>query len=443
MPFTLERSMALLDRARWFAEPRLPEEARFRAVKRLVLRLLRIVTRDQRELNTAVLNALAMAFSDLEAALAARREETRAVAEEVGRAEGRGERLVGEAESRAVARVEALAAEVAATREEVAKLRPDLVDALRREAAARDALGRDVAATQRRVDVLETDRDVRWEAEARQTEEDAAERLRLKERVATLEGDLRQLRLEWTSLRQEVRNSVAPAVPRVPVAASHGAPDAGDPLRAGLYADFERSFRGSEEEIRERQRRDVALFAGAPGPVVDLGCGRGEFLELLREADIDALGCDANAVMVARAREKGLSVEQADLFAFLAARPDASLGGITAYQVVEHLPPAALFDLAELALVKLARNGRLLFETVNPESVYAMRWFWMDLTHVRPVPAPSLAQLMKATGFRDVTVDFRSPVPPGEALPDNGGEALGPVARLLFGPQDYAVTGLK
>jgi O-antigen chain-terminating methyltransferase len=95
----------------------------------------------------------------------------------------------------------------------------------------------------------------------------------------------------------------------------------------------------------------------------------------------------------------------------------------------------------ELAARKLAPGGRLLFETINPESVYAMRWFWMDLTHVRPVPAPSLKQLLTSVGFRDVKVLFRSPVPEEDAIPAEG--TLAPVARLLFGPQDYAVTGVR
>jgi hypothetical protein len=149
--------------------------------------------------------------------------------------------------------------------------------------------------------------------------------------------------------------------------------------------------------------------------------------------------------MVARAKKKGLKVDAADLFEWLRAKPDGSLGGVTAYQVVEHLQPAALFDLVELAVVKLAKGGRVLFETVNPESVYAMKWFWMDLSHVRPVPAPSLARLMSASGLKDVTVDYRSPVPGADALPPEtaGDPRFAAVERLLFAPQDYAVTGVK
>ena len=218
-----------------------------------------------------------------------------------------------------------------------------------------------------------------------------------------------------------------------------------DPLRAGLYVDFEEHFRGSEADIRARQAKDAARFRGATRPVADLGCGRGEFLEALKAEGVTGIGCDANPVMAARAAEKGLAVDAADLFSWLGARPDESLSGITAFQVVEHLAPVLLFDLVELSVRKLARGGRVLFETVNPESVYAMRWFWMDLTHVRPVPAPSLAQLLRASGLKDVAVDFRSPVPDAEALPAGLAEdpRFAPLARLLFAPQDYAVTGVK
>jgi O-antigen chain-terminating methyltransferase len=82
---------------------------------------------------------------------------------------------------------------------------------------------------------------------------------------------------------------------------------------------------------------------------------------------------------------------------------------------------------------------------VNPESVYAMKWFWMDLTHVRPVPAPSLARLLTASGFSDVRIDWRSPVPASEAPPAELADdpRLGPVVKLLFGPQDYAAIGRK
>jgi O-antigen chain-terminating methyltransferase len=208
---------------------------------------------------------------------------------------------------------------------------------------------------------------------------------------------------------------------------------------------FEEKFRGSEEEIGRRQAGDVERFRSLPGPVADLGCGRGEFLAALAAAGIPGVGCDANALMVEHARAKGLDVEQADLISWLEARPDGSLGGIAAFQVVEHLPAKVLFRLVDLAATKLAPGGVLLLETVNPESLFAMKWFWMDLTHVRPVPGPSLAHLLEVAGFRDVVIDYRSPVPEGDRIPERAARTanFAPIARLLFAPQDIAVIGTK
>ena len=382
---------AVLENGARFVSPYLPGDATLRPLKALLLRILRIVTRDQTVFNSAVLEALRGTLLELESAF----RDTAAV----------------------LAQVRAQEAEVARTRE---------------------ALGHALHETRLRVDGLEKDRDLLSDAAARQAESLTT----LEKRIEEKYDEIRLLRLEWTSLRAGLR---APAGGAAAAPAEPAALAADDPLRAGLYVDFEEAFRGSEEEIRRRQEVDVALFRAAPGPVADLGCGRGEFLEALRAAGLPAVGCDANPVMAARAREKGLDVDRADLFEWLAGRPDGSLGGVTAYQVVEHLPVSRLFDLVEAAAAKLAPGGVVLFETVNPESAFAMKWFWMDLTHVRPIPAPSLARLLTASGFRDVRIDWRSPVPASEAPAASLGADpnLGPVVRLLFGPQDYAAVGRK
>ena len=422
---------ALLENAGRFVSPVLPAEAALRPLKAALLRLLRIVTRDQTTFNSALLEAVRGALLETETAL-----------REVSASAGAARDAARRAEDAAV-RIGADAA---------ARLQEALLDLRTGLDADRDALSRDVGAGLRRVDALEKDRDVRFEALAREREKTGEETREILRKVEEAGEGLRMLRLDWSSLRSTLQAvAVAGAPPGVSgseanrVLSGGGALRADDPLRAGLYVNFEEHFRGSEDEIRRRQKTDAALFRGAPGPVADLGCGRGEFLEALAAEGVKGVGCDANPVMAARAKEKKLSVDAADLFAWLAARPDGSLGGITAFQVVEHLPPASLFDLVELSARKLAAGGRVLFETVNPESVYAMRWFWMDLTHVRPVPAPSLAQLLTASGFRDVSVDFRSPVPESEGLTAEAAKdpRLAPIARLLFAPQDYAVTGVK
>jgi SAM-dependent methyltransferase len=416
---------ALLENAGRFVSPVLPAEAALRPLKAALLRLLRIVTRDQTAFNSAILEALRGALLETEMALRDVSASANAARDAARRAE------------EAAARIGADAA---------ARLQEALLDLRTGLDADRDALSRDLGAGLRRVDALETDRDARFEALARERERTGEEAREILRKVEEAGEGLRMLRLDWSSLRSNLQNlSGAPPQPAARGSEAKGALRADDPLRAGLYVDFEEHFRGSEDEIRRRQKTDAALFRGAPGPVADLGCGRGEFLEALAAGGVEGIGCDANPVMAARAKEKGLAVDAADLFAWLTARNDGSLGGITAFQVVEHLPPASLFDLVELAARKLATGGRVLFETVNPESVYAMRWFWMDLTHVRPVPAPSLSQLLKASGFRDVSVDFRSPVPESEGLSAEAAKdpRLAPVARLLFAPQDYAVTGVK
>src|SRR5581483_9494760 len=122
------------------------------------------------------------------------------------------------------------------------------------------------------------------------------------------------------------------------------------------YFAFEARMRGSTADVRERQRPYVDEFRDA-APVLDVGCGRGEFLGLLREAGIEARGVDADADMVAYARGEGLEVEQADALAYLEARPAGSLGGVFAAQVVEHLPPAELFRLLELTARALRPGG--------------------------------------------------------------------------------------
>ncbi|MEO8054310.1 MAG: class I SAM-dependent methyltransferase [Acidobacteriota bacterium] len=416
---------ALLENAGRFVSPVLPAEAALRPLKAALLRLLRIVTRDQSTFNSALLESVRGALLETETAL-------RDVSASAGAARDASRRA-----EEAAARV---GAEAAVRLSEATAALETRLDA---EAGA---IVGNLHAGLERIDALEKDRDARFEALARERERDSSEREESGRRLDEAREALRMLRLEWSSLRSNLQNVAgggAPPDARGPEA--RGALRADDPLRAGLYVSFEEHFRGSEDEIRRRQKSDAALFRGAPGPVADLGCGRGEFLEALAAEGVKGIGCDANPVMAARAKEKKLAVDAADLFAWLTGRPDGSLGGITAFQVVEHLAPSSLFDLVELSARKLAAGGRVLFETVNPESVYAMRWFWMDLTHVRPVPAPSLAQLLTASGFRDVSVAFRSPVPESEGLTAEAAKdpRLAPIARLLFAPQDYAVTGVK
>ncbi len=212
-------------------------------------------------------------------------------------------------------------------------------------------------------------------------------------------------------------------------------------------------MRGSRADIRDRQRPYVADFSDA-APVLDVGCGRGEFLSLLREAGIEATGVDQDADMVEICRSEGLAVEQDDALAYLERLQDGSLGGVFAAQVVEHLPPAPLVRLLELVCAKLRPGGVLVAETMNPLSLVALKNYFADLTHAQPLVPETLAMLARQAGFRSTELRFLNAPPDEErlrpvALPadpsfDDARLALDAnVARLneiVFGPQDYALV---
>jgi SAM-dependent methyltransferase len=223
---------------------------------------------------------------------------------------------------------------------------------------------------------------------------------------------------------------------------------AAQPAAAALpdYFAFEARMRGRSDEIRERQRAYVEDFRDA-APVLDVGCGRGELVGLLREAGVEARGVDADADMVAFARGEGLPVEQADLLAHLEGLEDGSLGGVFAGQVVEHLPPPALVRLLELAAAKLRPGGVFVAETINPLSPLALRYYFSDLTHAQPLVPETLELLARQTGFRETELRYLNP--PEDRLreveleDDAAREALAANVRrlndLLFGPLDYAL----
>jgi SAM-dependent methyltransferase len=227
------------------------------------------------------------------------------------------------------------------------------------------------------------------------------------------------------------------------------------------YFVLERRYRGTEEEIRERISRYLPYLREVRerGPVLDLGCGRGESLALLRDEGIAARGVDSSARMVAVCRERGLEAAEGDLFETLAAVPAGSLGGVVSCHVIEHLPGPSLGRLVHLAWRALAPGGVLILETPNPLSVVvAARNFWLDPTHQRPVHPESLKLLYDLAGFDPIErLDLR-PFPDAERLPeidlarlpeeqrllaDRVNRLRDRIDELLFGFQDYGMVGTK
>lgn len=214
-------------------------------------------------------------------------------------------------------------------------------------------------------------------------------------------------------LKREVERLLASPPP---LDAPGGTGAALEALDAFKYVGFEDRFRGSQAAIREQLADYVPIFAGA-ARVVDIGCGRGELLDLLREAGIGAHGVDVNASMVEVCRERGLSAEVGGAVDYLERQPDASLDGVIAIQVVEHLEPAYLTRMLDVACHKLKPGAPLVLETLNPACWVAFfESYIRDVTHRWPLHPDTLRYLAQASGFSTVDVLFRAPVPDADRL---------------------------
>jgi 2-polyprenyl-3-methyl-5-hydroxy-6-metoxy-1,4-benzoquinol methylase len=249
---------------------------------------------------------------------------------------------------------------------------------------------------------------------------------------------------------------------RIPNPGSPGSPGPSsqfDDLDSHKYVGFEDQFRGSPEEIRRRVEEYLPIFVDA-SDVLDVGCGRGEFLELLRERGIRARGIDINAAMVDVCREKGLEAATGDALTYLRRLPDGSLGGLFAAQVVEHLEPRYLTQLLDTAFEKLRPGAPIVLETINPACWFAFfESYIRDLTHVRPVHPDTLKYLLVATGFQHVEIRYRAPYPESDKLQKlaaGGGQQavltdlvetlnanVEKINRLLFTYLDYAAIGRR
>src|SRR5688572_3101284 len=241
-----------------------------------------------------------------------------------------------------------------------------------------------------------------------------------------------------------------------------GGPE-GPPLRpaqtssealSAKYVGFEDQFRGAPEEIAARQREYVEIFAGT-ADVLDIGCGRGEFLALLKQRGVRARGVDVNDSMVEVCVQKGLDASKADALEYLRAQPARSLGGLLAAQVVEHLEPAYLTHLLDAAYAALRPGAPIVLETINPACWFAFfESYVRDITHVRPLHPDTLKFLLQASGFGGVEIRYQAPYPEHHKLQRVAPAALGDAAEtlnanvdklnsLLFTYLDYAAIAKR
>ncbi|HEX4578410.1 MAG TPA: methyltransferase domain-containing protein [Candidatus Dormibacteraeota bacterium] len=258
-------------------------------------------------------------------------------------------------------------------------------------------------------------------------------------------------RAELTGLAARVRDG-ARAATATPASES-STPSGGTEIDIdGFYSGFEERFRGSREDISARLAAylpDVVALRGGDAALLDVGPGRCEWLELLSKEGIPAYGVDTNARFVDAGTALGLDVRHGDAIAHLRGLPDRCLIGVTAFQVVEHLPTNLIFDMVDHALRVLRPGGIMILETPNPLNlVVGAADFWMDPTHLHPLHPRFLEYLLINRGFAHVEVRMANS-PEGcfdTARLDDDGEMKRVVDQLnglLYSGRDYAVLGWR
>jgi SAM-dependent methyltransferase len=267
-----------------------------------------------------------------------------------------------------------------------------------------------------------------------------------------------EIRTSLAVLQQATHNLSRESANRLattPAAGVERPPASGLETLSHKYVGFEDAFRGSSDDIRARLNDYLPTFAGA-SDVLDIGCGRGEFLGLLREKGVSARGIDLNDAMVAVCLDQGFDATKADALAYLRSLPSGSLGGLFAAQVVEHLEPAYLTRLLEAAFDALRPGAPIVLETINPACWFAFfESYIRDITHVRPLHPDTLKFLLIASGFQQIEIRYRAPYPDHEKLqPIPKSDALADsiemlnanvdkLNSLLFTHLDYAAVGRR
>ena len=212
-----------------------------------------------------------------------------------------------------------------------------------------------------------------------------------------------------------------------------------------FYLSFENRFRGTRDEIKKRLRFYLPILRKARAgikarPVLDVGCGRGEWLELLRKQKLKASGVDLNEAMVGQCKEYHLNVLQADAIEFLRSLPDRSQGAVTGFHIIEHLPFEMLIELIIQSRRVLKPGGIAIFESPNCKNLMVGACnFNLDPTHRNPVFPETAAFMLETHGFERVQIEY---LMPREDSPfDRSRPEFSVLHDWLYGPQDFAVIG--
>jgi len=219
----------------------------------------------------------------------------------------------------------------------------------------------------------------------------------------------------------------------------------------GYYLAFENKFRGSEEDIYGRLKESYTdlLSKKLPKelrkmPVIDIGCGRGELLHLVKDLGLKGIGIDLNKAMVDRCKQIGYEAVQQDALDFLRQQPSSSLAAIGGIHIVEHIPFEQLLSLLKECYRTVAPGGFVFFETPNAENVVVgSLTFWYDSSHLKPIPPEALAFVLQYAGFAETEIMRMHPEKEIQAPAEGETGLLQEVANKMFGARDYAAIGIK
>jgi SAM-dependent methyltransferase len=263
--------------------------------------------------------------------------------------------------------------------------------------------------------------------------------LRLQQQKADLALLMQERRL--TVLLEQVRQN-ATTIPNPSL--GELAADEDDHLLDALYASFEDQFRGPRDEVRQRLEVYVPILkeAGIADGVLDIGCGRGEWLQLLNSEGIEARGVDHNRVFVEDCRRAGLKVTEQDGLAHLRSLPDESLNAVTIFHVAEHLPFKTLIKWIDETVRTLRPGGMLIAETPNPENfMVGSCSFYADPTHRNPIPSQTLQFLLQSRGLENIKVLKLRPW--DAARIDGDSEIVRRFNEYFYGAPDYGIVARK
>jgi SAM-dependent methyltransferase len=270
-------------------------------------------------------------------------------------------------------------------------------------------------------------------------------------RLNRLDSETEQLRIRNAELEHRILNLKHAKSPKTTAGKETDHQDlfADNHDLDSFYLEFENQLRGNEKETKEKQLPYIKVLEKAKIdkklPVVDLGCGRGEFLELLKERGFMGIGVDLNEAMVKRAQERGFEAVEGDGIGYLAKQKSGSLAGVTGFHLAEHIPFDQVLLLMAEAYRCLAKGGVLLLETPNPESVFVGAFtFHFDPSHLKPLPPAVMQFSARFKGFnRAEIIRLRPELTKEEIVKATKNQTLQDALQRLYGPRDYALVAYK